>query len=134
MMRNFAVAKKKADFESIERYDRLTGDGNPIHTDRAFAAATEMGGIIAHGTMSLSLIWHAIELAHGVQGIEGSTLAVRFVRPVREDEVVTAGGASASQGGGVYDVYARNQRSENVIEGTWTPAVHEGASRSSATC
>ncbi len=120
MMRDFAVAKKKADFESIERYDRLTGDGNPIHTDRAFAAATEMGGIIAHGTMSLSLIWHAIELTHGVQDIEGSTLTVRFVRPVREDEVIIAGGALAAADGSAYRVYARNERSDNVIEGTWT--------------
>jgi hypothetical protein len=67
-----------------------------------------------------------------VEEIEGSTLTVRFVRPRREDEVVIAGGAPAAQGSGFYDVYARNQRAENVVEGRWMPSASRGSIESSA--
>ncbi len=45
------------DQAAINAYARITDDFNPIHTDPTFAATTPMGGVIAHGTMSLNLIW-----------------------------------------------------------------------------
>ena len=46
----------RADRQAILAYAELTGDFNPIHVDPEFAAKTPMGGVIAHGTLSLNLI------------------------------------------------------------------------------
>ncbi len=54
-----------ADESGIRRYAELTGDFNPIHVDPEFAATTPFGGVIAHGTMSLNLIWQAAAASLG---------------------------------------------------------------------
>ncbi|MEI9928484.1 MAG: MaoC/PaaZ C-terminal domain-containing protein [Sphingomonas sp.] len=74
--------------EAIRAYATLTDDWNPIHLDPEFAATTAMGRIIAHGTMSLNLVWLALEERFGPSGLRGLTLDVRFVAPVREDDRV----------------------------------------------
>lgn len=100
----------------IDRYARLTGDPNPIHLDAAFAATTGMGGIIAHGTLSMNLLWQALEATFGADGIAGICLDIRFVRPVRVDDVVTASGEPADEPG-VWQVRVANQAGEAVIDG-----------------
>ena len=102
---------------AIDSYARITGDYNPIHVDPAFAAATEMGGVIAHGTMSLNLIWQALEKSLGGDGLARITLDIRFRRPVRPGDRIEAGG-DLEESGTAYHVWARNQKGENVIEGT----------------
>lgn len=92
---------------AIRTYAELTGDMNPIHIDPVFAATTAMGGIIAHGTMSLSLIWEALASALGPQRIARTTLEARFLAPVRLDERVTVGGRERADEAGVFDVWAR---------------------------
>jgi len=105
------------DQDAINCYADVTGDYNPIHVDPAFAATTEMGGVIAHGTMSLNLIWQTLERTLGFDAVANLELDIRFRRPVRVGDMVTAGGALNGDGSG-YAVWARNQKDENVIEGT----------------
>lgn len=100
----------------IDRYARLTGDPNPIHLDAGFAATTEMGGIIAHGTLSMNLLWQALEATFGADGTAGICLDIRFVRPVRVDDTVTAAGEPADEAG-VWQVRVVNQAGETVIDG-----------------
>jgi acyl dehydratase len=110
--------------EMIRAYCELTDDFNPIHIDPAFAAATPMGGVIAHGTLSLNLIWRALELTFGAEGIEGAVLDIRFTRPVRVGDTITAAGRALEDG--AFEVWADNQRGETVIKGTFrqgSPAV-----------
>jgi len=102
--------------EAIRIYAELTGDLNPIHIDPVFAATTSMGGIIAHGTMSLSLIWEALARAVGSRRIAATTLDVRFLAPVRLDDVVTVEGSERADEPGVFDVLARTGTAR-VIEG-----------------
>lgn len=92
--------------EAIRTYGELTGDLNPIHLDPAFAATTPMGGIIAHGTMSLSLIWEALARAAGPDRIARTTLDVRFLAPVRIDARVVVGGTQRADEPGTYDAWA----------------------------
>ena len=40
----------------IEQYSALTGDTNPIHTDKAFAKKTMFGEPIAQGMLSASVL------------------------------------------------------------------------------
>ena len=44
----------------IRAYAELTNDFNPIHLDAEFAAATPMRRPIAHGTISLCLMWQCL--------------------------------------------------------------------------
>jgi acyl dehydratase len=81
-----------------------------------------MGGIIAHGMLSLSLVWQSLQATFGHERMADVALDIRFVRPVREDDWVIAGG-ERNESGTAYDVWVRaegRERSETVIAGTVT--------------
>lgn len=108
----------RVDRATIRRYAEITDDFNPIHVDPEFAASTPMGGIIAHGMLSMNLIWQALRATHGGEAARGARLEVRFVRPVREDDTVSVRGRPSANGSGSYDVTVVNQQGEPVITGT----------------
>jgi acyl dehydratase len=106
--------------EAIRRYADVSHDYNPIHLDPDFAARTAMGGVIAHGMLSLGLIWQSLAQTFAPERMTGIALQVRFLRPVREDDWVIAGGALGDEPG-IYNVWARAEaegRVETVIAGT----------------
>lgn len=105
----------RVDAPVILRYAHLTNDYNPIHLDAEFAVRTPMGGIIAHGMLSLNLIWQSLTATFGLDAVEKITLNVRFVRPVRLNTLVTAGGTRRDDES-AYDVWA-SANGDNVIEG-----------------
>lgn len=113
---------KRIDRATILRYAEISNDFNPIHVDPGFAAKTPMRGIIAHGMLSLNLVWQSVRATYGSEAAESATLEVRFVRPVREDDVVSAGGTLADGAAGVYVVTVTNQEDQPVITGTVTLA------------
>lgn len=109
----------RVDQPAILGYAAVTDDYNPIHVDPDFAAATEMGGTIAHGTLSLNLIWQALEHTLGSDAVFNLDLVVRFRRPVRAGDQIEAGGHLADDGRS-YIVWVRNQDNDEVISGTAT--------------
>jgi acyl dehydratase len=112
--------RMQVDRAAIRRYAEITEDYNPIHLDPDFAAQTPMGGIIAHGMLSLSLLWQSLQITLGDERMAGAAMDVRFVRPVREDDFVIAGGQRGEHDP-AYQVWVRaegNNRSEIVISGT----------------
>ncbi len=111
---------KIIDRPAIRLYAGVTDDFNPIHVDPEFAATTPMRGIIAHGMLSLNLIWQSLRVTYGADAAEGARLDVRFVRPVRENDTVSARGRIREGATGVYDVVIENQHGEPVISGTLT--------------
>lgn len=117
--RELAPAALDVNSAVIAHYARLTDDYNPIHVDPDFAVTTPMGGIIAHGMLSMNLIWQALARTLGPAGRERMEIRVRFTRPVRLGDTVTAGGrlmpdASAA----CYEVWVQNQAGDRVIVGT----------------
>ena len=78
-----------------------------------------MGGVIAHGTLSMNLLWQLVSANFGVDACRGASIDIRFARPVRVGDRVTAGGVSRPDGS--YDVWVRNQEGVAVIEGTMHP-------------
>ena len=102
--------------DKINLYAEIANDFNPIHIDPAFAATTPMGEVIAHGTMSLNLIWQSVIKAFPTMDWNEVSLDVKFLRPVKLKDVVTAGGRS--QADNLFDVWVKNQRNEPVITGT----------------
>jgi len=94
----------------ISSYADLTQDFNPIHLDPAFAARTPMGEVIAHGTMSIGLIWQSLEQSLGAAAFADADLDVRFVKPVRLGETLVAGGSLRVDEPRTYDVWVRDDR------------------------
>ena len=64
--------------DSIRTYAEITGDYNPLHLDEEFAAKTPMKGVIAHGTMSLSLIWQSLTATFGIEHLKDLSVTIQF--------------------------------------------------------
>ncbi|MDO8375792.1 MAG: MaoC family dehydratase [Aquabacterium sp.] len=119
MDKQLKTSTQHVDFDNILKYAAVTNDYNPIHVDKEFAAKSPMGGIIAHGTMSVALIWQALRNTLGVEMLNRVHLEIRFVQPVRIDDDVSGGG-ELREGSmpPVYDVWVRNGKEQDVIRGT----------------
>lgn len=103
--------------EQVRAYAELSGDYNPLHLDEDFARGTPHGTRIAHGTLSLNLLWQSIAATYGAGASGGCTLDARFVRPVYLDDTVTTHGAGTEDADGTLAVSVHNQRGETVISG-----------------
>lgn len=116
------TATLKVDAATIRAYAELTDDFNPIHLDPEFAATTPLGGVIAHGTLSVCLLWQALFRSFGEQAFDGLDLDIRFVKPVRIGETLLAGGEPTGTDGG-YGVWVRGDDGSDRVVGTLRPAV-----------
>ena len=108
----------KVDMESVRAYAELTDDYNPIHLDPAFAATTAMGGVIAHGTMSVCLLWQAIFRNFTPEELSAAELDVRFVKPVRLGETLEAGGQRSGEDPCLYKVWVKAEDGAERLAGT----------------
>lgn len=104
--------------EAIRAYAELTNDFNPIHLDAEFAAKTPMGRPIAHGTMSLCLIWQCLGRNFTADQLAAMELDVRFVKPVYVGDQLSAGGEPDPQAPGQWKVWVRAQDGADRILGT----------------
>jgi len=67
--------------EIIENYANASGDFNPIHVNKEFAAESQFGGTIAHGMMVAAMISEAMMLAFDTDWIKSGRLKLRFKAP-----------------------------------------------------
>jgi 3-hydroxybutyryl-CoA dehydratase len=104
------------DETKLLQYAALSNDFNPIHIDPIFAAGTALGGVIAHGTLSINLLLESIERKVGQPCAGAYAIEARFKHPVRIGDVMEAGGER--QPDGSFRLWVRNQRGEAVIEGS----------------
>jgi 3-hydroxybutyryl-CoA dehydratase len=74
----------------LEAFAAVTGDENPVHLDEAFAATTPFGGRIAHGMLSAGYISAVIGTRLPGPGAIYVSQSLRFRRPVRIGDTVTA--------------------------------------------
>jgi 3-hydroxybutyryl-CoA dehydratase len=80
----------------IDAYAELSGDFNPIHVDLAAAAASEFGGIVAHGPIGLQAFFRAATEALGTEALPpGSTVKVTYRAPVRPGDRIDCDGEEA---------------------------------------
>lgn len=79
--------------DQIEMYARASGDFNPIHVDREFAASTQFGGTIAHGMMVAATISEMMAAAFGRRWPESGSMKIRFRSPVKPGQRITAQGS-----------------------------------------
>lgn len=102
---------------AIRAYAELTNDFNPIHLDPDFAATTPMCRPIAHGTMSLCLLWQCIGKSFRDDVLGDMQLDVRFVKPVYIGDELTAGGEPDRETPGHWKVWVRAQDGSDRIVG-----------------
>ena len=103
---------------AIRAYAELTDDFNPIHLDAEFAAKTPMGRPIAHGTLSLCLLWQWVGLNFPAQTLGALHLDVRFVKPVYIGDQLSASGEPDVSTPGQWKVWVRAQDGADRVVGT----------------
>ena len=64
--------------EQLVKYSEVSGDKNPIHLSDDFAKATQCGGIIAHGMLTLAFVSELMTNAFGSDWLKSGCLKVRF--------------------------------------------------------
>jgi acyl dehydratase len=111
----------------LTRYAGASGDFNPIHQDDEFAKAAGMGGVFAHGMLSMAFVGQALTDWAGPAAVR--RFGVRFAAIVRLKDTVTCRGrvvgTSTKNGDNLVEleVWAENQRAEKVIAGRATVAL-----------
>ena len=114
----------------LTRYAGASGDFNPIHQDDAFAKAAGMGGVFAHGMLSMGFVAQSVTDWIGVGTVK--KIGVRFAGLVRLGDVITCHGTVAAkrpvkngQEQNLVDLelWAENQKGETVITGRATAAL-----------
>ena len=104
------VVSKEINQERLNAYAKVSGDDNPLHLDPAFAAATQFGGIIAHGMLTLAFVSEMMAAAHGRNWLESGSLRVRFKGAAYLGDRVEAWGnlAKEQESSRTYSVGVRN--------------------------
>lgn len=74
----------------IEAFAAVSGDNNPVHLDAAYAATTSFGERIAHGMLSAGYISAVIGTTLPGPGAIYMSQTLRFKRPVKIGDEVTA--------------------------------------------
>lgn len=121
------LTKEPVEQIQLTRYARASGDFNPIHQDDEFARAAGMGGVFAHGMLSMGFVAQTLTDWAGAGAVR--KLAVRFAALVRLNDTVTCRGRvlAKSSAGDLHlvelDVWAENQRGEKVVTGKATLAL-----------
>jgi acyl dehydratase len=111
----------------LTRYAGASGDFNPIHQDEEFAKAAGMGGVFAHGMLSMGFVGQLLTDWAGAGRVR--KLGVRFAGLVRLQDIVTCRGrvVGKSSKDDVHlvelEVWAENQRGEKVVSGRGTVAL-----------
>jgi acyl dehydratase len=121
-----ALVKPPIQQIQLTRYAGASGDFNPIHQDDAFAKAAGMGGVFAHGMLSMGFVAQAVTDWLGTGRVH--RLSVRFAALVRLGDVITCRGKvlerrpSKNDGDHAVDLelWAENQKGEKVVTGRAT--------------
>lgn len=72
----------------LVRYAGASGDFNRIHYDHHYAVDAKLGGVIAHGMLTMAFMCRALTDRVGPRG-SVSRVAARFLSPVRPGDTVT---------------------------------------------
>ena len=76
--------------QDVQDFARVSGDHNPLHLDEEFAKTTTFGGRIAHGALTASYISAILGNDLPGPGSIFTDLELKFRRPVRIGDKVTA--------------------------------------------
>jgi len=111
----------------LTRYAGASGDFNPIHQDDEFAKAAGMGGVFAHGMLSMGFVGQVVTDWAGAGQVR--KLGVRFAGLVRLKDTVTCRGRVLAKSSNDevnlvdLEVWAENDKGDKVVTGKATVAL-----------
>ncbi len=118
MTAEFSKTVTEAD---VVMFAGVTGDFNPAHVDAVAAAKGPFGGRIAHGMLSASFISTVLAMRLPGPGTIYLSQGLRFLRPVRIGDTVTAKvqvvETMAAKRRVRLATWVENQDGEKVVEG-----------------
>lgn len=74
----------------VVMYAGITGDFNPMHVNAEYADKSRFGGRIAHGMLTAGFISAVLGMKLPGEGSIYMSQTLRFSRPVRIDDTITA--------------------------------------------
>ena len=112
----------------LVKYAGASGDFNPIHTVHHYAEKAGLGGVIAHGMLSMGFVGEHVTKWIGESGAL-KRLTVRFVAMTRPGDVVTLKGKviDKKEAGGEHlvecELWAEKQDGTKTVTGSATVAL-----------
>jgi acyl dehydratase len=103
-------------------YSGASGDFNPIHTVEEYAKEAGLGGVIAHGMLTMAFVGQMLTDTIGLEG-HLRTFGVRFTGMVRPGDVITCAGKvteTRNDGGQqvvTCEIWASTQKGDKVVTG-----------------
>ena len=76
--------------DDVARFAELSGDRHPAHLDEAYARESRFGERVVHGMLTASLLSAANAALLGVPGAITVEQTLRFLRPVKPGDTITA--------------------------------------------
>ena len=111
------VISRRITQAQLNAYAAASGDHNPLHLDAEFAAATQFGGIIAHGMLTLAFLSEMLTAAWGERWLSAAKLRVRFKGAAYLGDLVETRGQPNPSGGCAVSVI-NAASGETLITGT----------------
>lgn len=117
-----SITKPPVTKTQLVMYSGASGDFNPIHTVEEFAIGAGLGGVIAHGMLTMAFVG---QMLTDIVGDTGTLVqfGVRFAEMVRPGDVITCEGfvkrVEEEEGGQrvFADVLARKEDGTVVVKG-----------------
>lgn len=105
----------------LSQYAGASGDFNPIHIDEKFAEKSPLGGVIAHGMLSMGFLGQYVEQLAG-DDCEVQMFKVQFRSIVRPGDTITCESEiiEVTEEKAVFTIKAKNQKNEAVVIGKAT--------------
>jgi len=127
----WAETRRTVTETDVVLFAAVTGDHNPVHMDEVAARASRFGGRIAHGMLTAGLVSAVLGTKLPGPGSIYVGLTLRFTRPVRIGDTVTARvevvEVLVEKRRVRLSTVCRNQDGERVLEGEATVLVPEDA-------
>ena len=118
--------RRRLDEEDVEAFARLTGDRNPLHLDRLFAAEAGFERPVVHGMLVAGFVSTLVGMHLPGPGALWAEQRFRWKRPVFVGDEVTVEVEVTHKSKGARTlqlaVQAFNQKGELVLEGAGTAA------------
>ncbi|MBA4544240.1 MaoC family dehydratase N-terminal domain-containing protein [Thermoactinomyces daqus] len=114
--------KNEVEKGAIRKFAEAIGDPNPIYRDEEYAKEAGLGGVIAHGMLTMAFVGQMLTDTIGLEG-HLRTFGVRFTGMVRPGDVITCAGKvteTRNDGGQqvvTCEIWASMQKGDKVVTG-----------------
>lgn len=108
--------------EQLAMYAQVSGDFNPLHTNEEYAQQAGLGGVIAHGMLTMAFVGQLLAETVGPDG-KLLNFGVRFTGMVRPGDQITCHGRvqetliEDKEQHVLCEVWASTQNGEKVVLG-----------------